>query len=154
MLNFFEGKEGLAVILAAISANFLTQCLKMIFNVFTAKNFEFRLLTKTGGMPSSHSAMVTCTSTYIGLLGGWNSVTFALSVIVALIIMHDAASVRRSVGQQARILNQLAGELFTLNNEAKIEKIKELLGHTPIEVFVGALIGCLHALVFHWAFTS
>ncbi len=98
-------------------------------------------------MPSSHSALVASSATAIGKKLGLDSVEFAISFVVALVVMYDASGVRRAAGQQARILNKLI--LHWGENDPRFveEKLKELLGHTPIEVMVGALLGIAIALV-------
>jgi acid phosphatase family membrane protein YuiD len=110
------------------------------------KRINLRRLLGAGGMPSSHSAVVTSLATLIGYYEGLDSAIFALSVIFALVVMYDATGVRRAAGKQARILNQIIN-----SKEVKVnvpEKLVELLGHTPFEVFVGFIIGIGYALLF------
>lgn len=94
-------------------------------------------------MPSSHSAMVTSLVTAIGIIEGWQSTVFALALCFALIVMYDASGVRRSVGIQATILNQMIVELNNDNPELQFKRIKEFIGHTPFEVLAGAALGVL-----------
>lgn len=104
---------------------------------------DLGILVRTGGMPSSHSAMVTSLASSIGFIEGFQSSIFALAVCFSLIVMYDASGVRRSVGIQAGILNQMIAELSTENPEFKISRIREFIGHTPFEVLVGACFGIL-----------
>jgi len=128
--------------IAVALAWFASQILKVIRGVSTHRKFNFRWLFDTGGMPSSHSASVSSLATSMGLYYGFNSMPFLMALIFAIITMFDAAGVRRSVGRQARILNTMIDDLAA---EGKVQemRLKELLGHTPIEVFAGAFLGAL-----------
>ena len=120
------------------------QVWKFLTDTIKNKRINIKRLVETGGMPSSHSAVVTSLVTVIGLNEGVNSTIFAVAFIFAIIVMYDAAGVRRAAGKQAGILNQLI-----YSNQVKVntnEKLKELLGHTPVEVFCGALYGIILAL--------
>ena len=97
-------------------------------------------------MPSSHSSFVTSLATLVGLERGFNSTDFAIVVVFALIIMYDASGVRRAVGKQATILNQIVDDVHH-GKHIEQEKLKELIGHTPIEVWMGAILGIVVALV-------
>ena len=128
-----------------ISIWLLIQIWKFIWDMIVNKRINLRRLLGAGGMPSSHSAVVTSLATLVGYYEGLDSAIFALSVIFALVVMYDAAGVRRAAGKQARILNQILNN----KNMAGItvqEKLIELLGHTPFEVYVGAAVGILMAL--------
>ena len=123
---------------------FVVQCLKVIFELIKNKKLNLRRMVGSGGMPSSHSALVCSLATSIGLTEGVSSPIFAISVSLAAIVMYDAAGVRRAAGKQAKVLNQIIE-----NHKEKInvqEKLIELLGHTPFEVYVGAAIGILMAM--------
>lgn len=120
------------------------QLFKFVWEWIRARDFDLRVLTRAGGMPSSHSAMVTSLATVIGYRQGMRSDLFALAVVLALIVMYDAAGVRQSAGKQARVLNQILRELFS-GQPVSEQELKELIGHTPFEVFVGALVGILYA---------
>jgi len=118
---------------------FTVQIFKFLSDSIINRRINFRRFVETGGMPSSHSAVVTSLMTAIGLSEGFNSPIFAVSFVFSFIVMYDAAGVRRAAGKQAAILNQLIH-----SKQVKVdtnEKLKELLGHTPIQVFVGALYG-------------
>ncbi len=125
----------------------LAQTIKIILGIVREKRFNFRWLVSTGGMPSTHSAAVSALTTVVGFYYGVGSIPFAMSLVFSLIIMFDAAGVRRNVGKQASILNNILDDIYA-NREIGEEKLKELLGHTPIEVFVGAAIGFLVVVIF------
>lgn len=122
----------------------VAQGLKVLIYYVRNRKFNFRLFVGTGGMPSSHSAYVCSLATAIGIEAGWNSPVFLLSVGMALIIMTDAAGVRRAAGQQAKILNQIMDDL-NRSKPVPQKRLKELLGHTPVQVLVGAFLGILVA---------
>ena len=103
------------------------------------KRFNFRWIFDTGGMPSSHSASVASTATSVGLYYGFVTMPFLLALIFSIIIMFDAAGVRRSAGRQAQVLNKMLDELYEKGQFAE-ERLKELLGHTPVEVVAGAFL--------------
>lgn len=102
-------------------------------------------------MPSSHAASVAALSTSVGLSEGFRSALFGATLFFSLIVMYDAAGLRRAAGKQAAILNRLIEEHFR-HPEEKAQKLIELLGHTPLEVLVGAILGVGTALLWHWAF--
>ena len=110
--------------------------------------FNFRLLVGTGGMPSSHSSFVMALATTVGLETGWNSPVFMLSLGFAIVTMNDAQGVRRASGHQASLLNRIVDDMYH-QKPIKPERLRELLGHTPIQVTIGGLIGVLTALVFY-----
>ncbi|MDJ0625202.1 MAG: divergent PAP2 family protein [Candidatus Caenarcaniphilales bacterium] len=131
----------LIILIASISSCLIAQSLKILINLIRFQKFDFGILVRTGGMPSSHSAMVTSLVTATGIIDGWQSTSFALAACFALIVMYDASGVRRSVGIQATILNQMIVEFNNDNPELQFKRIKEFLGHTPVEVLVGAFLG-------------
>ncbi len=124
----------------------IAQGMKVLISWIRHHKIDFRLFVGTGGMPSSHSALVSCLATTIGLETGWNSPVFLLALGMALIIMSDAAGVRRAAGQQAKILNDIMDDLYR-SKPVPQKRLKELLGHTPVQVFVGAFLGILVALI-------
>ena len=144
--------NALFIILVCFCSSFFAQTLKLLLRFFYTRRLDIGVLLITGGMPSSHSALVSCLSCLIGLIYGFNSPSFPIAVVLSSVIIYDAMGVRRSVGIQAKSLNNL-NEMFSqmaeemnelLNNpktEVKLEKIKELLGHTPMEVIAGCIIG-------------
>lgn len=131
------------VLMAALLAWAIAQVLKIISWAFVSKELNFKRLVEPGGMPSSHSAFVTSLATGIGLYEGFDSTLFALATVFAVIVMYDASGVRRAAGKQARVLNAIIEDLN--RRELHPERLRELLGHTPIEVFVGALLGVVIA---------
>ncbi len=116
------------------------QLFKLIYDLVTTKKFNFKRIMGAGGMPSSHSAVVVGLTTLIGKYEGVGSSIFAVSFIVAFVVMYDACGVRRAAGKQAALLNKLI-ETPGLTGVEVSEKLVEVLGHTPVQVFVGALIG-------------
>lgn len=119
---------------------FCIQTFKVIYDLVTTKKLNFKRIMGAGGMPSSHSAVATTVATMIGKYEGFDSTIFALSLIFAMVVMYDAAGVRRAAGKQARLLNKIV-ETPGLSNVQVQEKLVEVLGHTPLQVIVGALIG-------------
>ena len=132
--------------MAVICVWVAAQLIKVIRGVRREKHFDFRWLSETGGMPSSHSAAVSALTTATGLYYGFGSIPFGICLLFSLIIMFDAAGVRRSVGRQAMLLNKLLEQL-SRKGELENNQLKEILGHTPIEVFAGALLGILGTLI-------
>lgn len=126
---------------------FCIQLFKVIWDLVVTHKFNFKRILGAGGMPSSHSAVVTSLATMIGKTQGINSPIFALSVIFAFIVMYDAAGVRRAAGKQAKLLNKLI-ETPGLTNIEVQEKLVEVLGHTPTQVIVGAIVGIVVGLIF------
>lgn len=126
---------------------FFIQLFKLIYDLVTTKQFNFKRILGAGGMPSSHSAVVVALCTMIGKNYGINSAIFGLSVVFAFVVMYDAAGVRRAAGKQAKLLNKIV-QTPGLSNVEVTEKLQEVLGHTPIQVFVGAFIGLVVGLIF------
>lgn len=122
------------------------QLFKVIYDLVTTKQFNFKRILGAGGMPSSHSAVVMSLATLIAKSEGVGSPIFALSLIFAFVVMYDAAGVRRAAGKQAKILNKII-QTPGLTNQEVSEKLVEVLGHTPTQVFVGALIGVVTGLI-------
>lgn len=135
------------VLLVATLACLIAQSAKLAIELARNRKFNFRILVETGGMPSAHSALVTALATGIGQTAGWNSTEFALATIFAVIVMYDAAGVRQAAGKQARILNQIVDEFFSDDQDLNEARLKELLGHTPFQVIVGALLGICIAYI-------
>ena len=120
------------------------QVLKVLIELIWRRKLDLRLLTSAGGMPSSHSAIVCALATAVGMHDGVSSSLFAITLVLAVVVMYDAAGVRRAAGVQARILNQIIDELFQ-GHPISETRLRELIGHTPIQVFVGAALGILLA---------
>jgi len=128
------------VLVAAFIAWALAQIIKLPLEYFLHRNWDWGLLLSTGGMPSSHSALVTALSVSIGLQEGFTSPLFAISWVLAMIVIYDAIGIRRHAGDHARVLNLMIDELFTGHPLAEKE-LKEVLGHTPREVIAGMALG-------------
>ena len=126
---------------------FFIQSFKVIWDLVATKKFNFKRILGAGGMPSSHSAVVTSLTVLIGKSEGLDSPIFALSFIFAMVVMYDAAGVRRAAGKQAHLLNKII-ETPGLTNVEVQERLVEVLGHTPVQVFVGATIGIIVGLIF------
>ncbi len=141
---------GMEALLAGCFAAILAQILKFIFNVIMNRKIDFRVFTTTGGMPSSHSAGVVALSVAIGIQSGFMSQLFAISMGFAFVVMYDAAGIRRASGKMAVCMNKMMEDFYKHDINAAGTKLKELLGHTPIEVFCGAILGILFAFYFHY----
>jgi acid phosphatase family membrane protein YuiD len=118
----------------------LAQLIKVFSEYLHTKEIKPRLLLSTGGMPSSHSAFVASITTSVGLAEGFDSNLFAVSLILSLIVMYDAAGVRRAAGKQASVINTIISDIEKLGIKID-EHLKELLGHSPVEVIGGAILG-------------
>ena len=138
-----------SVIWTAVIGWFTAQVLKVIFVFVKHKRLDFRRFVGSGGMPSSHSSTVMALSTATGLVEGFSSTVFAVSLVLAMVVMYDAAGVRRAAGQQAKILNKIVEDWGKASPADTEKKLKELLGHTPVEVFAGAILGIIIALIRH-----
>jgi acid phosphatase family membrane protein YuiD len=123
------------------------QILKSVIWVIQKRRFSFISLVASGGMPSSHSATVCALATATGRLNGYDSVDFAIAFILAFIVMYDAAGVRRSAGEQAKILNKMMEDIERGETENMPKQLKELIGHTPLQVFAGAVLGIMIAIL-------
>ena len=128
------------VLVAAFVTWALAQTIKLPLEYVLHRNWDWGLLLSTGGMPSSHSALVTALSVSIGLQEGFKSSLFAISWVLAMIVIYDAIGIRRHAGDHARVLNLMIDELFTGHPLAEKE-LKEVLGHTPREVIAGVALG-------------
>lgn len=131
----------------AIIAWFSAQFLKVVLTLITAKKIDFSRFVGSGGMPSSHSSFITSLTVSVGFSEGFSSSFFAICACLALVVMYDAAGVRRSAGEQAKILNKIVEEWGHGNFKDTDKKLKELLGHTPIEVIAGAILGIVIAVL-------
>ncbi len=134
------------ILLAAFLAWLIAQVSKTLFELIQQRKLILSRLVSSGGMPSSHTALVTGLATATGREMGLGSAAFAIAVVLASIVMYDAAGVRRAVSIQARILNQMIDEVFQGRPIAE-KRLRELIGHTPIQVFVGALLGIVIGLL-------
>ncbi len=141
---------GYEALSAGVLAAFFAQIIKFFIFTIKTKKVNFKIFTTTGGMPSSHSAGVMGLATSVGLIDGFDSVLFAMSVGFALITMYDAAGVRRAAGKTAACLNRMMDDFYKHDVQAIGGKLKELLGHTPFEVIMGALFGITFAYCYHF----
>lgn len=133
-------------IISGFVACLLAQLIKFVTTFVKKGRPDFRILTTTGGMPSSHTSLVTGLATSVGLQTGFGSVTFDIALALAFVVMYDAAGVRQAAGKQAKVLNKI---MFELQHSLSFreEHLKELLGHTPLEVIAGAALGILVAIL-------
>jgi acid phosphatase family membrane protein YuiD len=133
-------------------ASVLVWSVVQVWKFFSAlifqREFDPRLLWATGGMPSSHSALVTALAISVGMNTGFDSPLFAVSAVLAIVVMYDAAGVRQAAGKQAQKINLIVEELLS-GHPLNEEHLRELLGHTPLQVTVGALVGLVGAIVLH-----
>ena len=144
LIRFFTHPTFLAAIFSWLSAQFLKTLIHLIYGrIKTFKDLIAHMFWRTGGMPSSHSAIVTAVCTSIGILEGVESSVFMLSLLITFITMRDAVGVRRSNGIQSKKLNELGRELEENECIKEYKSIKEVNGHTPIQVIMGALLGFL-----------
>ena len=137
------------IFLTAFWAWFSAQLIKVILGVIREKRFNFKWFVGSGGMPSSHSAMVSALTTAIALYQGFDSGLFAAAFGFSMIIMFDAQGVRHQSGKQAEALNKILEDLYA-HKGIKEDRLKALFGHTPVEVFAGATIGILVALLMYF----
>jgi uncharacterized protein len=128
------------ILWAAFIAWAVAQISKTIYELIRQRKLVVSRLVSSGGMPSSHSALVTGLATATARVSGLNSAAFAITVVLAGIVMYDAAGVRRAVSIQARIINQMIDEAFQGHPMAE-KRLRELIGHTPIQVIAGGLLG-------------
>ncbi len=124
----------------------VAQCAKMLCGLCSTRRLDFSYLVSTGGMPSAHSALAMGMATSVGLVSGFDTTVFMVALVVASITMFDASTVRRAAGLQARLLNEMLDELFKEHHLSE-RKLKELLGHTRLEVLMGAIVGILTAMI-------
>lgn len=139
------------VLIVTLIVWFIAQTIKVIIGVINKKRFDFKWFIGTGGMPSSHAAGVTALATTCGIHLGFDSVSFALAAIFAMVTMFDAQGVRWATGQQAQILNKILDDIYW-RGKVESEYLKELIGHTPIQVFAGSLLGLVVSIFLYYKF--
>ena len=143
------------VLIAAVMGWFIAQVLKTIIHLIITKKLVWERMVGSGGMPSSHAATVCALATAAGLEYGGDSFPFAIAVIMAIIVMHDARGVRWETGIQARILNEMMETFRAMGRKMTAEeKVKEFVGHTPLQVLVGAILGILIGAGTWWLMTQ
>lgn len=142
------------ILIVGVVSWFLAQVFKCISNLILTKKFSLERLFGDGGMPSGHSATVVSVAVATGLYEGFDSALFAVAMIVAIVVMHDAMNVRYQAGKQAELLNVMADmfEKLTGADLPNEEKLKELLGHTPLQVGCGCALGIVVAIAVYFLF--
>jgi acid phosphatase family membrane protein YuiD len=133
-------------LLAPIVAWAIAQAAKVIMTSMRQRRLNLRVLAETGGMPSSHAAIVMGLSAAVGKYAGVTSAAFAIALIFSFVVMYDAAGLRRAAGRQAAILNRLVEDLVHMRGMQE-QRLRELLGHTPVEVLAGAMLGIVVGLI-------
>lgn len=141
---------GYEVLFIGLSGAFIAQLLKFSIHWLVKREVDFKLFTTTGGMPSSHSAGVVGIATTVGIITGYSSIDFSIAMGYALIVMYDAAGLRRASGKMAVCLNKIMNDFYKHDVQSVGGKLKELLGHTPLEVIAGALLGIAYAYYMHF----
>ena len=141
MTVWFGMLTGNAIIDCALLAWFLAQLIKVILDLVILRRFDASRFVSSGGMPSSHSALVVAAATAIGKLYGIDGPAFALAAVLSAVVMYDACNVRRSAGDTARLVNQLLEHVEKLTAEDFADDLKIIMGHTPLQVAAGALLG-------------
>lgn len=144
MQDIFRQIANNKIFLATICAWVIAQTMKVFLGVIRERRFDFRWILGTGGMPSTHAAGVACLAASTGLACGFDSAYFAIAASFALIVMFDAQGVRRAAGRQARILNMIIEDIYWRGKIDEV-RLRELIGHTPIEVIAGFLLGIIVA---------
>ena len=134
------------ILWTALGGWLAAQVIKVILVFITSRKLDFKRLTGSGGMPSSHSSITTALTMSVGFVRGFDSAEFAVAMILTFVVMYDASGVRRSAGQQAAILNQIVDDWGRGKFVNTDKKLKELLGHTPLEVIAGAILGVIIAI--------
>lgn len=150
-MKFFNDLLSNEIFISAATAWLIAQILKTLIHAFLTKDFDLERMYGSGGMPSSHSSTVTALATSCYFVHGAASSEFAIAVILAIIVMYDARGVRRETGIQAKVLNNLMELLADIHNELMPidEKLKEFVGHTPLQVVAGAILGLAIACTIH-----
>lgn len=148
-MGFGPGTESYEIIMAGVTSVLAAQMFKLFTNALRGNRLNFRILTQTGGMPSSHSAGMTAMATSVGLVNGFGSSIFAVAFGIAAIVMYDAAGLRQAAGRMAGILNRLTEDLYSDHPDRVPARLRELLGHTPVEVLAGGGLGVAVSWLYH-----
>lgn len=136
------------ILLCSLCGWFIAQALKVPIYLLVEHKLDFHRFFGSGGMPSSHSALVISLMVMVGYAHGLNTVEFAITVVLAMIVMYDAAGVRRETGVQATVINQILRDVLINGKQISDDELKELVGHTPLEVLGGAIIGLLTSILY------
>jgi acid phosphatase family membrane protein YuiD len=147
-MEIFKALLGNDMLICAVVAYLHAQILKLFTTLYKEKRLDPRRMLGSGGMPSSHASTVTALTFRAALVCGVGSPTFAVCFILAAVVMYDATGVRRAAGEQAKLLNQIVADLFSGKPEYAEKALKELIGHTPLQVIMGGLLGVLIGLFF------
>ena len=150
LLEIFRNQVLLGALLAWSGA----QGLKLAIEYGRTRSWDWSLLLRAGGMPSSHSALVTAAAHGIGLTSGFDTPLFAMSIALAMIVIYDATGIRRQAGQHAKIINAIIKDFIEGHPARSQEKLREVLGHSPIEAFIGAVLGIVIAQIVYGLWTS
>jgi len=134
------------VLLTGLASWILAQAFKIPIDLFQSRHWNWALFFAAGGMPSSHSALVTSTAMAVGLHNGFDNPLFGVATAIAMIVVYDATGIRRQAGMQARQINILVEELLK-GHPISQEHLREVLGHTPLEAIGGMLLGLVMAIV-------
>ena len=152
MDNLHHHSLGNLILALSVMAWAIAQILKVVVVLVRKHRLDFRNILSSGGMPSSHSAFVCACAAATGNLYGWSSALFAVAAVVAIVVMYDASHVRKAAGEQAKILNYMMEHWTEMKPELFGKELKELLGHTPIQVFAGAVLGVAVGFLGSWLF--
>ena len=139
------------VVICSVIAWFVAQSMKIPLYYRVEHVWDWRRFTGSGGMPSSHTAMVVALSITVGALEGFNSALFGICFVLSTIVMYDATGARRETGTQATVINQILKDVLINGKRISDEELKELVGHTPFEVMGGFVVGTLVALIYLWS---
>jgi len=144
-MYFFQQILANHILIVAIFSWFVAQVIKILLEFWRTKRIDLKLIMSSGSMPSSHSSIVTAASVSIGIRYGFDTPLFALSSVLSMVVMYDASGVRRAAGKQAQVINMILDSAENIGIKLD-KKLKEMLGHSPIEVFAGSLLGIIIAI--------
>ena len=147
-MRYLKDFFGNYVLISAILGWCIAQVLKIFSGTLSTRKFHIKYMFTNGGMPSSHSATVLALTTSLAIQEGFASPSFAIAAVLSVIVMNDAFGVRLETGKQATIINRIVKELFSGNPDEVNTGLKELVGHTPFQVLVGAVVGIAVALLY------
>lgn len=143
-----EGFYGYRVLILTFLSGLLAQSIKVVSGYLKERRLDLRRLVEPGGMPSSHSSAAMALTTSVAIYAGLDSMMFVIALFFSFVIMYEAAGLRRAAGIQAQILNLIVDEIYTKRRLFHGARLRELLGHTPLEVILGAIMGIIFALAF------
>lgn len=146
-MDFFIQLFQNRVLISAIISWFIAQGIKVVLSLIYDEKFDFTRISGSGGMPSSHTAFVSAAAVSAGLTEGFSSTAFAIATVLLIVVMTDAAGVRRAAGKQAAVLNDILDNVVN-NKGVPPKKLKELLGHTPLEVVAGLMLGIAVGIIY------